>query len=145
LLLRTIRFLITATHWRKVTTINVFVSINVSAIFPTKFILHWMHRKQTVVQQLQNILTCVISWTEEQLSPTQYHYYSTASITLLLLQSKAYKQGHPLAICWCTCNFLIMQQTVRVATQYAPASLLPMGTQVPRAPPSRRSRQADTT
>jgi len=31
------------------------------------------------------------------------------------------------------------EQAVRVATRYSPAPLLPMGTQAPRAPPSRRN------
>ena len=31
------------------------------------------------------------------------------------------------------------KQAVRVATQYAPAPLLPVGAQTPRAPPSRRN------
>jgi len=34
---------------------------------------------------------------------------------------------------------LLIKQAVRVATQYAPATLLPMGAQAPRAPPSRRN------
>jgi len=32
----------------------------------------------------------------------------------------------------------LFKQAVRVATQYAPAPLLPVGVQAPRAPPSRR-------
>jgi len=32
-----------------------------------------------------------------------------------------------------------MQQAVRVATQYAPPSPLPVGAQAPRTPPSRRN------
>jgi len=34
---------------------------------------------------------------------------------------------------------LELQQAVRVATQYVPAPLFPVGAQAPRAPPSRRN------
>ena len=38
-----------------------------------------------------------------------------------------------------TVNSITIIQAVRVATQYAPAPLLPVGAPAPRAPPSRRN------
>jgi len=40
---------------------------------------------------------------------------------------------------FCRINYTIDEQAVRVATQYAPAPLLPVGAQAPRTPPSRRN------
>ena len=42
-------------------------------------------------------------------------------------------------VMFCRINYTIDEQAVRVATQYAPAPLLPVGAQAPRTPPSRRN------
>jgi len=48
------------------------------------------------------------------------------------IQPSSFDRGEPLA------NLPSFKQAVRVATRYAPAPLLPVGTQDPGAPPSRR-------